>query len=197
MGKLKEQIDAVKKQRSDIIVTVKAARRKLNYKEAEAVAIASLLKMEKEKDADGAKRKKIGYLKKIKNTLEFKIATEASSLAAEKELVRKIEQVNKELSEAYKGIRLERKSDLVKKDIEDYKKVLLESEAKITEMDKQLDNLYDNLRKLLGIERGKRAKPQQQREKRKPQPMPMQEINLEDIAVIKKKEKKAVEDDDA
>ena len=198
MPKIKEEIDQVKKERSDVIIRIKDSRRRLSYKEAESVAIATLLKMEKDKaqGKEDEKRRKIGYLKKMKNTLEFKIATEASSLAAEKELVRKIEQINKELNEAYKVVRLERKADLIKSDIEQYRKILTESEAKITEMDKKLDELYDKLRKLLGIERGKHMKPQQLKERRKPQPMPVQEINLEDIAVIKKKEKKAVDDEE-
>jgi uncharacterized coiled-coil DUF342 family protein len=100
VGKLKEEIDAVKRQRSDVIIKVKENRRRLNYKEAEAVAIARLLAIEKGKDKDDAKRKKIGYLKRMKNKLEFKISTEASSLSSEKELVRQIEEINKELNDA-------------------------------------------------------------------------------------------------
>ncbi|MCW6160416.1 MAG: hypothetical protein LVQ95_05015 [Candidatus Micrarchaeales archaeon] len=196
VAKLKEEIDNAKKARSDIIGRIKEARRKLGYKEAEGIAIQKLLEIEKGKDQNNEKRRKIGYLKRLKNKLEFKISTEAKSLAEEKDLVRKIEEINKELNEAYKSIRLERKSDFIKKDIEDYKKSITELEAKIAENDKQLDELYDKIRKLLGIERAKFEK-QQQRPKRKPQQSPMQEINLEDIAVIKKKEKKAVEEDES
>ena len=193
--KLKEAIDAAKKARSEIIGRIKEHRRKLGYKEAESIAIAKLLEIEKGKDQNNEKRRKIGYLKRLKNKLEFRISTEAKSLAEEKELVRKIEEINKELNEAYKSIRLERKGDFIKKDIEDYKKSITELEAKITENDKQLDELYDKIRKLLGIERAKFEK--QQRPKRKPQQAQMQEINLEDIVVIKKKEKKAVEEDES
>jgi uncharacterized coiled-coil DUF342 family protein len=196
VAKLKTEIDAVKKLRSDVITKVKENRRRLNYKEAESVAVARLLEMEKAKDADNAKRKKIGYLKRLKNKLEFKISTEASSLTAEKDLVRRIEEINKELGEAYKTIRLERKSDFVKKDVEDYKKALLELEARIAEHDKKLDELYDKLRKLLGIERGRRREQMPAKRRQAPKPVP-QEINLEDIAVIKKKEKKPVEEEDA
>jgi uncharacterized coiled-coil DUF342 family protein len=194
VAKLKEEIDAVKRLRSDVIVKVKENRRRLNYKEAEAVAIVRLLDIEKGKDKDNAKRKKIGYLKRMKNKLEFKISTEASSLSSEKELVRQIEDINKELNDAYKTIRLERKSDFVKKDVEDYLKKLAELEAKITEHDKKLDELYDKLRKLLGIERSRHNKLPQ----RKKQPQMMsQEINLEDIAVIKKKATKHVDQEEA
>jgi uncharacterized coiled-coil DUF342 family protein len=196
VAKLKVEIDGVKKLRNEAIAKVKESRRRLSYKEAEAVAITRLLAIEKGKDANNAKRRKIGYLKRLKNQLEFKIATEASSLAAEKDFVRKIEEVNKELNDAYKAIRLERKSEFLKKDAEDYKKLLAELELKIAEHDKKLDELYDKLRKLLGIERGRHGKPASV--KKKPQARPMsQEINLEDIAVIKKKAKKPEEADDA
>ncbi|MFI5412663.1 MAG: hypothetical protein ACHQX1_02120, partial [Candidatus Micrarchaeales archaeon] len=176
VAKLKEEIDSVKKQRSDVIVKVKENRRRLNYKEAEAVALSRLLEIEKGKDKDNAKRKKIGYLKRLKNKLEFRISTEASSLSAEKGLVRQIEDINKELNEAYKSIRLERKNEFVKKDVDDYRKSLSELEAKIGEHDKKLDELYDKLRKLLGIERGRHSTKPAMKKKAQSQMM-SQEIN--------------------
>ncbi len=188
VAKLKEEIDSVKKQRSDVITKVKDNRRRLSYKEAESIALSRLLDIEKGKDKDNAKRKKIGYLKRMKNKLEFRISTEASSLATEKGLIRQIEDVNKELNEAYKAIRLERKSEFVKKDVDDYRKTLSELEAKITEHDKKLDELYDKLRKLLGIERGRHSTKPSMKKKAQSQMM-SQEINLEDIAVIKKRPK--------
>ncbi len=195
VAKLKEEIDAVKKKRTEVIIKVKENRRRLNYKEAETIALTRLLEIEKNKDKDNAKRKKIGYLKRLKNKLEFKISTEATSLAAEKDLVRKIEEINKELNDAYKAIRLERKSEFVKKDVDEIRKNLLELEAKITEHDKKLDEHYDKLRKLLGIERSRHiSKPQSARKKVQAS---SQEINLEDIAVIKKKDKKPSNDEDS
>ncbi len=202
VAKIKAEIDSIRKERITIIIRIKESRRRLGYKEAEAAAITRLLDIERAKPESAEKRKKIGYLKRMKNKLEFRISTEASSLNEEKDLVRKIEEVNKELNEAYKTIRLERKNDLVKSDIEQFKKVLTEGEAKIQEQDKKLDELYDKLRKLLGIERNKHEKPQQHHGERKKQhhehvPQAMDEINLEDIAVIKKKPKKAAEEDES
>ncbi len=159
----------------------------MGYKEAESQAISKLLTMEHERDKNNEKRRKIGQLKRLKNRLEFKIATEASSLSEEKDLIRKIDEINKELSEAYKSIRLERKGEFVKGDIEEYRKRLTELEAKIAETDKVLDGLYERLRKILGIRRERKEERQRKRMQPKPQ---IQEINLEDIAVIKKKEKK-------
>ena len=188
--KIKEEIDAVKKERITSIIKIKETRRRLAYKEAESVAIAKLLSMGSEEEKK-AQRKKIGYLKKLKNRLEFKISTEATSLAAEKDLVRKIQEVNKDLNEAYKTVRLERKAEFIKNDIQEYKTLLADLDKQVLEKDKKLDELYNRLRKLLNIEGHQR-----QKAKKKPAPMPAQEINLEDIAVIKKKDKKVRADEE-
>jgi len=143
--------------------------------------------MKKEEDKDGSKRKRIGYLKRMKQRLEFKISTEASSLAQEKEIIRKINDINQELNEALASVRLERKAGFIVKDIDDYRKSISEINMKIVELDTKLDGLYVSLRKMLGIGSWQN-KPQPRQ--RKPQHMQIPEINLEDIAVIKKKTEK-------
>ncbi|MGI0134873.1 MAG: hypothetical protein ACREBW_07955 [Candidatus Micrarchaeaceae archaeon] len=168
----------------------KECRRKLGYKEAEFTAIDKLLKLKKEDDKDGEKRRRFGYLKRLKNKLEFKISTEASSLTEEKDLIRKIGEINKELSESHAFIRLERKLEFVKKDITEYRAGLADADSKIAESDQKLDAMYVELRKVLGIgiwqNKAKRGHPQP-RQKRDHQSPPSQEVNLEDIVVIKKK----------
>jgi uncharacterized coiled-coil DUF342 family protein len=185
--KLKEDIDNMRKDRNKLIARVKDSRRRLGYKEAESAAIQTLLKMKKEEDKDGEKRKKIGYLKRMKQRLEFKISTEASSLSQEKEIIRKINEINHQLNEALAGVRLERKLGFVNGDVENYKKAIAEVNSRIAELDTKLDGLYVNLRKSLGIGTWQNNKPQ--RPKRVQQPRST-EINLEDIVVIKKKDAK-------
>jgi DNA repair ATPase RecN len=118
--------------------------------------------------------------------MEFKISTEASSLSQERDIVRKINEINQELGEALASVRLERKTGFVKGDIEEYKKSITEINGKIQELDNKLDSLYANLRKVLGI--GMWQNKQQMKPKRTQQPV--QGINLEDIVVIKKKDSK-------
>lgn len=185
--RLKGEIDGVRKERGKYIIRIKECRRRLSYKEAESVAITNLLKMEGDDAKKAEKRRRFGYLKRLKNRLEFKISTEASSLADEKELIRKIDEINKELKGSLASVRLERKLTFVKKDIEVYNAELTGIDTKIVEMDKKLDALYAELRKVLGITswQGKTRV-----HKKKVQNMPIPEINLEDIAVIKKKESK-------
>ncbi len=145
--------------------------------------------MKKEEDKDGSKRKRVGYLKRMKQRMEFKISTEASSLAQEKDIIRKINEINQELNEALASVRLERKVGFISKDIEEYRKSITEINSRIGELDTKLDGLYVTLRKTLGIGSWQN-KPQQQQRQRKPQSARMPGINLEDIAVIKKKEEK-------
>jgi DNA repair ATPase RecN len=122
----------------------------------------------------------------MKAKMEFKISTEASSLSQERDIVRKINEINQELGEALASVRLERKTGFVKGDIEEYKKSITEINGKIQELDNKLDSLYANLRKVLGI--GMWQNKQQMKPKRTQQPV--QGINLEDIVVIKKKDSK-------
>ena len=144
-----------------------------------------------ESGREHAKGGRIGYLKRMKSQLEFKISTEASSLSEEKNLVRKIDEIGKQLDEALALVRLERKRELVKGDIEQFKKGILDLDKEIIGMDVKLDAVYSELRKVLGIGgwnkhgTGNNGKPMLK--KRSPAPQKLQEINLEDIAVIKRK----------
>jgi hypothetical protein len=88
---------------------------------------------------------------------------------------------------------MDRKLGLVKGDIIECKTKLAELEPKIMEIDTKLDLMYTELRKKLGIT--KRPMPEQKpryqgrgREERPRQQQRNEEINLEDIAVIKKKD---------
>lgn len=143
--------------------------------------------MKKEEDKDGSKRRRVGYLKRMKAKMEFKISTEASSLSQEKEIIRKINEINHELNDALASVRLERKINFINNDINDYRKNIMEVNSKIMELDTRLDGLYVTLRKTLGIGRWQ-SKQQKQRKAQHAAQAPG--INLEDIAVIKKKDAK-------
>lgn len=148
--------------------------------------------MNKEKDKDGSISRRYNFLKRLKNKLEFRISTEASSLAKEKEMIREISEINQELGSLSVNVRMDRKLGLVKGDIVECKAKLAELEPKIIEIDGKLDAMYTDLRKKLGIV--KRTVPDRKpMVRRDDRPRPQQrteEINLEDIAVIKKKPEK-------
>jgi hypothetical protein len=192
-AKIKEEIDNLRKERSKIIVRIKETRRRLGYKEEEGAALEKLVTMNKEKDKDGEAARRYNYLRRLKNRLEFKISTEASSLTREKEMIREISSINQELDSIGASVRMDRKLGLVKGDILECKTKLTEMEPKIVEIDTKLDLMYTELRKKLGIT--KRPQPEhkphpREREERQRQQPRSEEINLSDIAVIKKKDSK-------
>jgi len=193
--KLKSEIDSIKKERSVLIFKIKDARRGLKRKEIEDATFSKILESQHQSEEENKQaRNKISKLKKMKNVLEFKIATEATSLAAEKSLVRKIEEVNAELQQEYKKVRLKRKSELIKRDIEEYKKSIDSLGKEISNYDKKLDDLYAKIKERLGIkkmykENKRNVKPQFKQKREREQQQPAMNVNLEDIAIIKKKKK--------
>ena len=184
---LGKQIDVLKRQRAALMAKMRESQYRLNYKKSEQEAIAKLIEMEKQK-GKGQSREGLAKLKRMRHSIEFKISTESLSLAQEKSMVRKINDLNAQIEEGLKTERLERKRGLVSKDVEMYQGSLNEVIKSITGLDAKLDELYYSIRKALGIRRRAKAA-QQQGGAPKPQ-LKQQEINLEDIVVIKKKEGK-------
>jgi uncharacterized coiled-coil DUF342 family protein len=188
---IKKQIDVLKQQRKTAMYNLHQSRRKLEYKEKEQLQVAKKIETDKQKIEES--KRKVWKLKRNKEKLEFRISTEAKSLTAEKDLIRKINEINTELEEALRYVRLDRKLNLVKGDIEQNKTILQQSEKKLEEIDKGLDELYSKARAILGIKkRSRESGSDGPRSSRPHQPyhhsqQPQQEINLEDIAVIKRK----------
>ncbi len=133
------------------------------------------------------KTKNIGYLRRLKEKLEFRISTEASTLDSEKELIRKIKGIDEDLEKAIKNYKVRRKVELVTGDIEELKKETDSQEEKIKASNKRLDDLYSALRAMSGRGRPARQPRHDARQERS------KAISLEDIAVMK--EAKADEDD--
>ncbi|MCL4371699.1 hypothetical protein M1373_00030 [Candidatus Marsarchaeota archaeon] len=186
---IKGKIDELRKVREGLISEIKDYRRKLEYKEAENIAISKFIESKK----DSVQTKKIGYLKKQKNRLEFKLSTQARiSLSEEKDIIRKINEMNSELEGLLKFVKLERKIGYIKDDITNYTSKLNETDKKIKDIDLQLDDLYRSLRSTLRIK--PHGANEQYRPQKKQQQQPVQEINMEDIAVIKKKVQKKEEE---
>jgi uncharacterized coiled-coil protein SlyX len=179
---ISQELDKLKKQRLGYIIKMKELQHKLYYKTTEQEAISKLIEIEKKKP----RHDNIGKLKRMQRSLEFKISTESMNLQQEKMTVMKINEISSKIDAAMKLTRLERKSSLISGDIVGYNAALAENAKAITEVDYKLDALYSNVRKILGVSRYK----PKQATKPKPQPKVQQDINLEDIVVIKKKESK-------
>jgi uncharacterized coiled-coil DUF342 family protein len=152
-------------------------RGKMNYKLEEQVALSKL-------SVSSPAPKNVGRLKRMKSSIEFKIATEAATLTAERELIKRLNEINKELDEALNAYRFKRKVELVAKDIDEIGKALESYKNQVLEVDKKLDALYANLRGLTGWKKST----DEHRPKRTPKHEGPFEVSLEDIATIKKKE---------
>ncbi|MCL5428060.1 MAG: hypothetical protein M1321_02660 [Candidatus Marsarchaeota archaeon] len=153
-------------------------KRRLAYKQAEKEATARLV-------AEGKKTtKNIGYLRRRKENLEFRISTEAYTLDAERELIRKKSKIDEELNEAIQSYRMRRKAEFVEGDIAELTKGLEESSKSLEGIEKSLDSLYGELRKLNG-ERMRRSVEHRDRERKKQEAPKPVEVSLADIAIIK------------
>ena len=172
---LMKAIEEERKKKSALIDELRRYKRRLAYKLAEKEA---LVKLNAENSANRKGTKNIGYLRRKKESLEFRISTEAFTLSAEKDLIRKKQEVEAELNEAINNYRMKRKAEFVDGDIEELTKKSEETYAKLQELEKRLDVLYGNLRKQRGQHREKKHEFHQ---------APVQEVSFADIAIIKDK----------
>jgi uncharacterized coiled-coil DUF342 family protein len=178
---IKKAIDQLKKERGAMVAKIRDGKHRLDYKEKEYEIVEKKIAGSKTKKEDDLR--KVRKLRHIKERLEFRVSTEATSLAAEKDLVRRINEVDHEIKEALKGVKMERKLGLVKGDIDFYRANVVDLSKKIGEADARLDEMYARVKSILGIHR---RKPYDEA-RRKTQQQQQQEINLEDIAIIKRK----------
>lgn len=169
-GEINAKIEEERKKKGMMLDSLRRFRRKLNYKLAEKEAIAKLADMSKKST------KNIGYLRRKKESLEFRISTEAYTLEAEKDLIRKKNDVDKELQEAIASYRMRRKAEFVAHDIEELTKQIENTNRELQELERRLDVLYSGLRRSRGMSKPK-ARPEQK----------LQEVSFADIAVIKDK----------
>ena len=172
---LTKAIEEERKAKGILLDELRRYKRRLAYKLAEKEALA---KINAENAVSKKGTKNIGYLRRRKEALEFRISTEAFTLSAEKDLIRKKQEVEEELNEAINNYRMKRKADFVKGDIEELDKKIEETYAKLQEIEKKLDVLYGGLRKQRGQYREKRHEYHQ---------APVQEVSFADIAIIKDK----------
>jgi uncharacterized coiled-coil DUF342 family protein len=177
-------IEEEKKKRIENIINIKKRRRRLEYKTVELETLSKL-------STTIPKDVRIGKLRRIKENIEFKISTESHTLASEKELIRKLTDVDSELNEVIKIFKLKRKISLITGDIELLNKEISEFDKSIEENDKRLDVLYDEFRSLTRMaNRSNNSQLKHKFRKQEFQEPEHMNISLEDIAVIKKKNNK-------
>jgi uncharacterized coiled-coil DUF342 family protein len=182
---LRKEIEAERTKGAGIANSIRATKRRMLYKLDEKAALSKLAQLSKEKTKD------IRFLRRRKNEIDFRISTEAFTLDAERDLVRKRNAIEKELNEATKSYRLRKKVEFIDKRIEEMNKEIETMVEQLKESNKKLDDYYNEMRRISGGER--RRRPQHHGGDEKHQQKP-QEISIADIAIINKEESKKEED---
>jgi uncharacterized coiled-coil DUF342 family protein len=196
----KERRQALESKRNAIFTKLKSIDSQAKYKSYEARALHTVLK--------GKHRPDTRMLKRRLSLLEFKIETEATTLQMERQLMKEIKKTQKEIDDSAAEERQFRKLSYLESDIRECEKELVELEKQLSETNKELSELDHTAReegkKAITEERRKRSfehhekRRKEAHEKAKKETGPFMSnleptVTLEDICIIKKKDK---EDED-
>jgi uncharacterized coiled-coil DUF342 family protein len=132
---LSKKIGELEARKAELINRIKKLNARIRYKKYEQKALEPFL--EETKDV------KIAPLRKMKRALEFKIATAAYTPKMERDLLKEVKKVDKQLEEVREVERARRKKVLVEGDLK-------EAEAEILTIEEELKKLRDELRVLYG-----------------------------------------------
>jgi len=108
---IKAKVDELEKQKAELIERIKKINRRLRYKQYEKKALEPFLEKTKTIAVEPVRRRK--------RILEFKIATQAYTPKMEKEWLKEVKKVDKQLEELKEVERARRKSRYIDKDIEE------------------------------------------------------------------------------
>jgi uncharacterized coiled-coil DUF342 family protein len=132
---LSKRINELEARKADLINRIKKLNARIRYKKYEQKAIEPFL--EQTKDV------KIAPLRKMKRALEFKIATAAYTPKMERDLLKEVKKVDKQLEEVREVERARRKKVLVESDLK-------EAEAEILTIEEELKKIREELKGLYG-----------------------------------------------
>ena len=143
-------MEQLEKKKEELFAKLKGVSSRLRHKQYEAKVLKAALE-EKMRETGLNVRE----LRRRKERLEFKIATEALTLAKEREMMKEMRMLEKELEKAGELERMERKLRLVEGDIRS-------AEAEIAQIKKDIDAAKAEIK---AIREGEREKVKEQRAK--------------------------------
>ena len=188
--KTSESVNAIEKEKAELLERLKEADRRYRYKMYEAKALSEMLEKRRKENALPPARE----IRKKIHRLEFIISTEARTLKQERELVKEVRGWEKKLDSAVETERMERRLGLISEDIRRAEVQVKELEEKMNEMRRMLqekhsvESKHRKDRKLLELKK-------KVEEERLKEIEPYMEKNgdgrvgLGEICIIKKKEK--------
>ncbi len=192
---IRAKINSLEEAKKKLIEEIKKLNARLRFKKYEEKKVSARL--------EGKEKIRAAPYFKMLRKLHFKVSTQAFTAAKEKELVKKIEEIEKKLPAALEVERARKKLKLVKGDIEEAEKRIAEIDEELKKMREELKELYTKLNNLqYSSETNKRKR---RRRKRRDKNGKLEEdyeedeefdnymkevdefISLEDIAIIEKK----------
>lgn len=135
---IEERIKQLEEEKKALIEKIKALNSRLRYKTMEHKALLPFVEKTKDVRVDD-------LIKQLKG-LEFKVATQAYTPQMERAIVKKIMELEKELSKHKSVFRARKKLKLVEKDINEIKAETDEIEKKLKAIRKELKEFYKKLR---------------------------------------------------
>mgnify|MGYP001116765273 CR=1 FL=1 len=138
VSEIEDRIRQLEEEKKALIEEIKELNSRLRYKTMEHKALLPFV--EKTKDV------KVDNLIKQLKGLEFKVATQAHTPQMERNLVKKIMELEKELSKHKSVFKARKKLKLVEKDLDEIKKRIEEIEEKLKTIRKELKGFYEKLK---------------------------------------------------
>jgi len=133
---VQERIKELEARKAELIERIKYLTRRVRYKKFEQKALEPYL--EQTKDVQ------IMPLRKRRNMVEFRIATQAYTPKMERDLLKEVRRLDEELGKVREIERARRKKQYVDKDIESGEKEILEIEGSLKDVREKLRKLYDD-----------------------------------------------------
>lgn len=168
---IRSKIDELEKQKSELIDKIKKINRRLRYKQYEKKALEPFLEKTKSVAVEPVRRRK--------RILEFKIATQAYTPKMERDWLKEVKKVDKQLDELREVERARRKSRYIEKDIKEGEDAVKEIETDLKVIREDLKKLYDAMREFRSAARKAAGD-----EKRAQDEM----VSLGDLALMEKEE---------
>ncbi len=128
------KIDELNAKKRELIYKVKNATKQLKYKKIELEALVKILK-----DYDESKVQK---LQRRLKSLEFKIATRALNNKAERELVKRIMVIEKELAQFRPMMKAKKRRKFLEEDVSKLEEEIKDLESKLKEIREELRGLF-------------------------------------------------------
>ena len=122
-------------QKNNLIEQLKRAGARLRYKKYEQKALEPFL--------EETKNIRFGPLKKQKQAIEFKIATQAYTPKMEREWIKQEKKIDEELEKVKEVEKMRRKKMFVDQDIALAEKEIVDNEAKLNSIREELRKLYE------------------------------------------------------